>query len=438
MRCKKAKRLIGPYLDGELDGGTAGELGNHLGSCLRCAHSLDRMKFLLGALADLPAVVPTDLETRRLLNRLRQEMASPPTTSRIHVSSRKLVPAGIAAVAILALLATGIAWPLLRHREPAVTVQEAPRGEEAPPGVRSRDTGAGEDMAVMENIPMAEGAVTVRPTLSVSGRDYTDAELAAYREDLGSRLAFYSAYWYPLAAGAQQASLSVLQERLVNDLAAQATAAGQDAEELKRCVSSAMGREEAPLLPCHAELARVNGRECWLISLSGPEDYLLFPDPEVPPSMHMAATAGEESLKVSEALIRDLADRLLPGVNLGPTSDIVGTTFDTGMGGGVADGNTSESDAGAAGERVPAGLAAGPGRAEAVFHAFLDELAAGGTSLDVVASLQRLNYEQLMLLVHGDWASLAREGVNLSDFLVPPKRLWAVERTTGGIVWEAP
>jgi len=430
MRCKKAKRLIGPYLDGELDGGTAGKLGSHLDSCRRCAHSLDRMKALLGALADLPAVVPTDLETRRLLNRLRQETASPPTTSRVHVSSR-LVPAGLAAVGILVVLAMGITWPLLRQREPAVTVQEAPRGEETTTGDRSRDTGAGEDTAVMENIPMAAGAVTVRPSLSVSGREYTAAELAAYREDLGSRLAFYSAYWYPLAAGAQETSLSGLQERLVNDLAAQASAAGQDAEELKRCVSAAMGREETPLLPCHAELARVNGRECWLISLSGPEDYLLFPDPEVPPSMHMAAAGGEESLKISEALIQDLADRLLPGVNLGPTYD-VGTEV------GVTGGGTAEGEAGAVGEKVSKESEAGPGKAEAVFQAFLEELAAGGTSLDVVASLQGLNYEQLMLLVHGDWASLAREGVNLSDFLVPPKRLWAVERTGGGIVWEAP
>lgn len=435
MKCKQAEKLLGPYLDGELDVGTAREVGNHLGSCPRCSHSLDRMRSLLAALAALPRVAPTELETRRLLNRLRSETPSPAVPfriPRITAPYRRLVTAGIAAIAVLALLAMGITWPLLRQREPSVTVQEVPQATETTSGDRLSGTEAGEgETAGPQVVTATASAIAVRPSLALSQKEYTGAELADFRNDLGSRLAFYSAYWYPIEAGAEGAFLPGLQKELVNDLALQASAAGLDAEELKRCIASALDREGAPLLPCYAELAKVNGTECWLISLSGPEDYLLFPDPQVPPSMHLAAMGGEESLKISEALIQDLADRLLPGVKLGPAYY----------------GRGEEKSA----EEIPAGAVesaaeepatpesgAGRGKAEAVFQAFLEELAAGGTSLDVVTSLRRLNYEQLMLLVHGDWASLARQGVNLSDFLVPPKRLWAVERAGGAIIWEAP
>lgn len=436
MKCKKAENLLGPYLDGELDIGTAREVGRHLDSCSRCAQSLDRMRFLLAALTDLSPVAPTELETRRLLTRLRSETTSPAPPFRIpHIPAfyRRLVPAGIAAATILALLAMGITWPLLRQREPAVTVQEAPQAEEKLPGDRlsEAETGA-KETADLEVIPTAESALPVRPSLAVSQKEYTGAELADFRNDLGSRLSFYSAYWYPLGGDVAAASLVDLQKAVVKDLAGQASAAGQDAGELKRCIASALDREKAPLLPCYAELAKVNGTECWLISLSGPEDYLLFPDPQVPPSLHLAAVGGEESLKISEVLIQDLADRLLPGLNLGSAYYITG-------GEKAAESGLAESGASAGqGPVTPERKAGQEADARAKFQAFLEELVAEGTSLDVVASLQRLNYEQLMLLLHGDWASLAREGVNLSDFLVPPKRLWAVERAGGGIVWEAP
>lgn len=431
MKCKKAEKLLGPYLDGELDGGTARELGSHLGSCSRCAHSLERMRSLLGLLADLPLVVPTDLESQRLLNRIRQEMSSPPVPFRTPISSR-LVHAGIAAVAILVALAMGITWPLMRSREPAVTVQEAPQVEETLPGegMISGTEAGGEETAALEVIPATESAIPVRPSLYVSQKEYTVDELADFRNDLGARLAFYSAYWYPLAEDAGAASLAALQEELVDDLARQASDAGQDPEEIKRSVASALDREGAPLLPCYAEMARVNGTDCWLISLSGPEDYLLFSNPQVPSAMHLVTMGGEESLKMNEALVQDLADRLLPGVNL------VSVYYSTGGGRAAENVPAEAGESTGEGPATPESKAEQEALARARFQAFLEELAARGTSLDLVASLQRLNYEQLMLLVHDDWASLASEGVNLSDFLVPPKRLWAVERATGGIVWE--
>ncbi len=433
MKCKKAEKFIGPYLEGELDSGAARELASHLECCARCTHSLERMKSLLSALANLPTVTPTSLETRRLLQSVRSAMRHPVLHPRSRVSYH-LLPAGIAAAAILALIAMGITWPLLRHRESAVSVQESPQLEETATGERVSEGEAGEgETAGLEIIPTTESALPVRPSLSVSQKEYSADELAAFRNDLGSRLAFYSAYWYPLAEGAEAPRLAELQEEMVEDLAGQAVAAGQDAGELRRCVASALDREGATLLPCYAEMAKVNGAECWLISLSGPEDYLLFPDPQLPPSLHLATMGGEESLKISEALIQDLADRLLPGVNMGPAY--------YGTGGEKTAESKPATEGKSTGEETVTTKSEGErskADAKASFQAFLEELAAGGTSLDVVASLQRLNYEQLMLLLHGDWTSLATEGVNLSDFLVPPKRLWAVERTSGGIVWEAP
>jgi hypothetical protein len=138
-------------------------------------------------------------------------------------------------------------------------------------------------LSLQDIYPSSVEDLVVRPALVLSGREYTSGELQAYGEDIGPRMAFYSAYWYPIQGDTQSPYLPRLQEQLVADLARQAEQAGLDPEELRRALAAILGEVGRSLLPCRAELARVQGREAWLFSLSGPEDYLLFPDPRSPP-----------------------------------------------------------------------------------------------------------------------------------------------------------
>jgi hypothetical protein len=192
---------------------------------------------------------------------------------------------------------------------------------------------------------------------------------------------------------------------------------------------------DEPVLPCYAERARLDGKDAWLISASGPEDYLLFPDQQRPPAMILASLGGEESLKLSESALKELASILAPSGKENTPLVPAGTLQreDT-----AQDETTAEETAGATGnaeEKTWTGE--GQEQVQEDFQAFLRRLAAQGTSLDTLSALQELNYEQVLQMLQGDWGSLARGGVNLSDFLTPPQRLWAVDCATGEIIWSA-
>jgi hypothetical protein len=279
-------------------------------------------------------------------------------------------------------------------------------------------------------------AAEVRPALVTSGKEYTAAELEDFRNDVGTRLDFYSAYWYPAAGdSAEPAALEELQADLTSDLAEQAEAAGNDPVELERAVAAVLSRTgDEPLLPCYAELASMDGRDVWLVSVSGPGDYLLFPDPQRPPAFILASLGGTESLKISESLLRELATMLSPSGNGNVTMAPAGTVKEqeeATRNDSISDDEPSTPGA----DQTETQPEAEPRQSREDFRSFLRGLAAQGTSLDLISALKGLNYEQMLMLLHGDWASLAAGGVNLSDFLAPPKHLWAVDCASGEILW---
>jgi len=47
MRCRKVRRLLGPYLEGELDREVASKIRGHLESCERCGHELALEKIIM-------------------------------------------------------------------------------------------------------------------------------------------------------------------------------------------------------------------------------------------------------------------------------------------------------------------------------------------------------------------------------------------------------
>ncbi len=434
MRCRKATKQIGPYIDGELTVTQTRELREHLEACEGCSRRLAYMSGLVGELRSLPVIIPTPEESYRLANRLRREMAG--TTARGPAFRRgQWAAAAISVLALFTVAVIGLAvW---NGGGPAPVAEEAaPEGEST---LQSREgqlpvEGVAADGTTTD--AMAAAAVA-RPALVTTGNDYTAADLDDFRNDLGARLDFYSTYWYPASGGTSNtAALRSLQAELAVDLTEQAAAAGHDPEELMRALESVMDHAgDEILLPCYAERARIEGKDAWLISVSGPEDYLLFPDRKKPPAMALASLGGEESLKISESVLRELAAWLAPSkqgsMPLAPVDTVQDQKKETRE--EETFGGDTASLPGEGGEETPAGEEPAP--ADEDFQSFLRRLAAQGTSLDVISALRGLNYEQILLLLQGDWSALAADGVNLSDFLVPPKRLWAVDCSSGAVIW---
>ncbi|MBN2026306.1 MAG: zf-HC2 domain-containing protein [Actinobacteria bacterium] len=425
MRCRKATKLIGPYIDGELTAPQAGELREHLETCDDCAQSYILMRSLVRDVSSLPAIVPTPEETYRLINRLRREVVAPAPprtgTRRIQVAAAALSMLVVATVAGVTLAVWGGGGTTVVE-EGGAEDRSVTLGEEEDQILEAQTFNFRSDSADTTAASLA------RPDVVVSSQEYDAADLEDYRNDLGARLDFYSAYWYPASSDIEPEAIAQMQEDFSGELAAQAAVEGQNPDELKLAVAAALEQtDDAPVLPCYAERAVVDDKDVWLVSVSGPEDYLLFPDQQRPSAMKLASLGGETSLKISESLLRELAS-------------VLAGQYGTKMPALPASTAKNQTELGL-NDASEAPSAPGTGAGEATveedeeFQAFLRKLAARGTSLDLISALDGLNYEQLLELLHGDWAALAADGVNLSDFLVPPQRLYAVDCASGQVVW---
>ena len=433
MRCKRVTRQIGPYIDGELNELEAREIREHLDACKDCAQRYISTRMILRDVASLPAIIPTPEESYRLMNRLRREMASPAPSRaggrRLQVAAAtiSLLVIGTVAGVTLAVWSGGGTTTVVEERSaedftPSEAFSESERMVPESSSVYGEGTG------------LAAATMTA-PDLVISEKEYAPEELEGFRNDLGTRLDFYSTYWYPASSSpADPADLAELQADLTEDMVAQAAAAGQDPEELERAVTAVLEQEEGePVLPCYAELATIDGNDTWLVSVSGPEDYLLFPDKQRPPAMFLASMGGEEGLKISESLLRQLAAMLAPssereGNLAGTYKGMQNSAWDAAAG-GTAPATSGDTDEG----EEQGDTESSQKRDD--FKSFLRKLAAQGTSLEIISALEGLDYEQMLMLINGDWGSLAADGVNLSDFLTPPQRLQAVDCTTGQVVW---
>lgn len=429
MRCRRAGRLIGPFLDGELGETESFLLRRHLDTCPRCRERLASMRSLLNRLSGLKPLTPTPAESARLLAAIRREISSPAAQAR-QPSSTPMVRIAAVAVAAMTALGIGVTWFLVGGRPPTATQTEEAPGEvgQATKGEEGDFAAGSREEKEVSGPAGPETAMLVYPTVVAAGREYSSLELQGFDRDITPRLSFYSAYWHPLGEGLQAVQPSALREALLEEMAVRAARAGLDPEGLRVAVAAALEREGGEdLLPCYAEMARVDGKDAWLISLSGPEDYLLFSDPRLPAAMHLAARGGEEVLRLNESLLRELATRLTPYPSV-KTPAMVDS-------GGSAGSQESSGTGGASSEDRQAGTDGGTEEEMmADFQAFLGELAARGTSTRLLAVLRDLNYDQLILLLQGDWAALAREGVDLTELLEPPSRLWVVDATTGEII----
>ncbi|MBM3249415.1 MAG: hypothetical protein FJZ09_01015 [Candidatus Omnitrophica bacterium] len=104
LNCKKVKKLLSRYLDGEMDEATSRELKAHLEGCVSCARELSGLNAVKNALAAKERkALPEDYLVCRLKERLHSaEEVAPkwqwlPDMGNL---SRRLIPVPVAVIAV--------------------------------------------------------------------------------------------------------------------------------------------------------------------------------------------------------------------------------------------------------------------------------------------------------------------------------------------------
>lgn len=112
MKCKKAKKLLSPYFDGELKPGLASKVTGHLNICLGCAEEFRRLGRLRSLLAEDTGVPSSPFFWEGVKARIA-EREEAPTRARL-----------VYALALAALLLGGLIAGLLIEAGRMVTISD--------------------------------------------------------------------------------------------------------------------------------------------------------------------------------------------------------------------------------------------------------------------------------------------------------------------------
>lgn len=283
MRCRKARRLLGEYVDGELPQRQMETVGKHVADCGRCSEREQAIRRLVVELGSLPRIALSPLQEARLKRAIQSRLiyASAETRPRFVnlLGHRTSIRSPLVAAALVALLlgAAGLAYGLVSIRGPvaereggraAVTV-EVPEAERGARFVRSLLEPTGEEMGL-----------PVEPALDLSRRQLHRTDIPAFAQDVPARLQFYSAYWYPLASWERGSeAFNALRDMVLSSLM-ERTAGMEDSKGLRTLLDGLIARLEGlRALPCYVAYVLWEGkRPAWLVSLSTSSDALLLDD----------------------------------------------------------------------------------------------------------------------------------------------------------------
>jgi hypothetical protein len=438
MRCGKAGKHLGSYLDGELQDPLRTSLEKHLRVCPKCARRAEDLRRMADVLSSFSEVRPGETERARIRARIkeamreRKEIPLPAPTVRW-----KLQVAAAASLILLAVAAVGLAVSLLPG---GTVIPEETTGPEKEAGgtlyLEGTEATAAEttdEEEAPERTTGGETAFLSSPSLALTDREYSREELRTYQEDLAARMEFYNAFWKPYLEGDPETpDPGEVQETLLAGLQEEAVRAGMDPSPIMEAVNAALADStRKDLLPCYVEVARLEGRDVCLVSLSGPGDGALFPQPGSLLYTLASREDGEAAIAHTESLLKELAREMCPscgGAIPAPQASAAGEASMEEDGIVPAEGAAPAPGAGAG--------AAAPNRVD--LKSLARELVAGNNAPALAEFLREGGYEALLLLLQGKWKALGEGDPSLSDLLNIPKNLLAVDLHTGEIIWRAP
>ncbi len=264
MSCRRFRKSLIEYVDGELSGERKDAVREHLDSCETCKAAVEKLEFSANALSSLEVVKMPEPSAERIAAVLRTsaDSARPAfhsLTSRLgfFTSVRGLASAGVAAALII-----GIAIVLITFGGSGQVGQNRLATGSMPGGTTPAtafSTSPGQQKTNPDLVP--SGIASIMPAVKVTNTNYDDKALRSTFENMDIKKQIADNYTMAHAINYCDMYKRKMADMMVN--------AGQDGAMLKAMITY-IESSEPVLLPYYAESANYTGVHVYIIGLAGP------------------------------------------------------------------------------------------------------------------------------------------------------------------------
>lgn len=270
MSCRRVRKELIEYADGELEAAGRQVIQEHLETCEECREAFDKLALSRKALSSLETPSLSDAASRRILRAMRQQAPDAAGSKPGFLRSRTAM--GVAATAAMVVIAFAVVFGIYAGRRTAeddatvsrneVLEESAEKGDMSVPATFAPETISerlqdGEDAA-----PGTEGIGSrPSPVVLASARDYDQNSLRQMCDGLEVRKEYANDYSLVDAIN--------LNESFMDMIVDEAADSGLDAP-MVEAMMTYVSVGEPSLLPCYVEKARFTGEPVLILGLSGP------------------------------------------------------------------------------------------------------------------------------------------------------------------------
>jgi len=265
MSCRRFRKSLIEYVDGELSGERKDAVREHVDSCETCKAAVEKLEFSASALSSLDAVKMPEPSAQRIAAVLRTsaDSARPAlhsVTGRLgfFTSVRGLATTGVAAALIIGLAILVITFGGSGQvGQKGLATGSMPGSTTTPATAFS--TSPGQQKTNPDLVP--DGIATIMPAVKVTNTNYDDTALRNTFENLDIKKQIAANYTM-----AHAINYCDLYKRKMADMMVDA---GQDGAMLEAMITY-IESSEPVLLPYYAESANYTGVHVYIIGFAGP------------------------------------------------------------------------------------------------------------------------------------------------------------------------
>ncbi len=443
MRCRKARRLLGEYIDGELSQRRKENVSKHITHCNECASREHSMRKLVAELGSLPQKVLTPPQEAKLklaitscLESASQKNRPRYTETPVH---RAITWSPMTAAALVALIlgAAGLAYGLVAKRGPFATEET---GKAAATAVSEAERGARFVQALVETTG-EEMELPVEPAVDLSGRPLNPGDLDLFSEDVPTRLQFYSSYWYPLTAWERGSeALSALKAMVYRSLLNR-TADLEHSQGLRVFLDGLIARlDGSRALPCYVAYVLWEGnRPAWLVSFSTSSDAIHLGDAVLGLDTNTLTVGATTGRTLSGTTSHEIAVYFLYHL----LSHDPGSAALPDLGNGEGEDSSAperEKREWAPNQSAPANASGKANNAEDVRELVKNRIwgispSWGGESL--INAWQNGDYGTVLRMISSDWRGFCEAALRNRRYNLVPRWIWVADAATGEVLYKA-
>lgn len=255
MSCRRFRKSLIEYVDGNLDGGRAERVRAHLETCESCRAASEKLEFSGSALASLEMVKMPDASAERIAAALRSSAEGARTRLSFFASTRGLASAGVVAALIIGLLIVVITFSGPGRVTRTDHAKGTTPGTAQGPLTKQASTSPGQQSIA------PPGIASIMPTVKVTNNNYDETALRNTFNNMDVKKQIADTYTMSHAI-----NYCDLYKRKMADMM---VSCGDDGAMLEAMITYII-QSEPVLLPYYAESARFAGLHVFIIGLAGP------------------------------------------------------------------------------------------------------------------------------------------------------------------------